>query len=186
MMVGAILKALPVLGLALWIWTRGPALGAGGRLAAGLALGALGDFLLAAPGLFLLGMAAFFTQHALYISVFLPELKLRRARLPWVGGLVLAACALVAILWPHLGALAWPVLIYSLALLAMAVTATLRRSPALAVALGATLFFVSDALLAFNRFVSRLPAAGIVILATYYAGQFLIARGWLADRQRAP
>lgn len=185
MMIGAVLKALPVLGLAAWLWTR-VRTGPGPRLAAGMALGALGDFLLASPALFLAGMAAFFAQHALYISVFLPECELRPARLPWVLALVLAACGLFAVLFPHLGALTWPVLIYSLALLAMAVTATLRRSPALTVAFGATLFFASDAVLAFNRFVTRLPAAGIAILGTYYAGQLLIARGWVADRRRVP
>jgi uncharacterized membrane protein YhhN len=188
MAIGAVLKALPVLGLAVWIWTRGPAVraGPGNRLAAGLALGALGDFLLASPTLFLAGMAAFFAQHALYISVFFPERELRAARVPWVAALVLAAIALFAVLLPHLGALTWPVFIYSLALLAMAVTAVLRRSSALTVAIGATLFFASDAFLAFNRFVTRLPAAGLVILATYYAGQFLIAYGWVTDRKGTP
>jgi uncharacterized membrane protein YhhN len=185
MMVGAVLKALPVLGLAIWVWTR-VAGGPGRRLAAGLALGALGDFLLTSPALFLAGMAAFFAQHALYVSVFLPERELRAGRLPWAAGLVLAAIALVAVLLPHLGGLTWPVLVYSLALLAMAVTAVLRRPPALTVALGATLFFASDALLAVNRFVARFPAACLAILATYYAGQFLIARGWLKDREGTP
>ena len=184
MVVAAVLKALPALGLAVWIWTRaGP--GPGRRLAAGLALGALGDFLLASPALFLAGMGAFFAQHALYVSVFFAEREMRAARLPWAGGLTAAAVALFAVLLPHLGALTWPVLVYSLALLAMAVTATLRRPAALTVGIGATLFFASDALLAINRFVTRLPAAGILILATYYAGQFFIARGWLKDRASA-
>jgi uncharacterized membrane protein YhhN len=184
MIVGAVLKALPALGLAIWICTRDPSIraGPGMRLAAGLACGALGDFLLAAPGLFLAGMAAFFAQHALYVSVFFPEREMRAARLPWAAGLAIAACGLFAVLSPHLGALTWPVLIYSFALLAMAVTAVLRRPASLTVALGATLFFASDALLAVNRFVTRLPAAGVTVLATYYAGQLLIARGWVHDR----
>jgi uncharacterized membrane protein YhhN len=183
MMLGALLKALPALGLAIWVWTRVHG-GPGRRLALGLAFGALGDFVLARPGLFLAGMAAFFAQHALYISVFLPEVKPRASRLIWAGALVAAACALIAVLWPHLGPLAWPVLVYSLALTAMAVTAVLRRPESVVVALGATIFFASDALLAVNRFATRLPAAGLLVLATYYLGQLLISKGSISDLTR--
>ena len=37
------------------------------------------------------------------------------------------------------------------------------------------LFLCSDALLAFNRFHSPLPAAGLLVLGTYWAAQWLIA-----------
>ena len=42
-------------------------------------------------------------------------------------------------------------------------------------AVAGLLFLCSDALLAFNRFHSPLPAAGLLILGTYRAAQWLIA-----------
>ena len=67
--------------------------------------------------------------------------------------------------------------------------ATLHRDgAALAVALGAGCFMVSDALLAMNRFVSPLPMPQVWVLTTYYLAQVLIVMGVLrgrsAERQR--
>ena len=42
-------------------------------------------------------------------------------------------------------------------------------------ALGGLLFLCSDALLAFNRFHTPLPASALWVLATYWAAQWLIA-----------
>ena len=42
-------------------------------------------------------------------------------------------------------------------------------------ALGGVLFMTSDALLAFNKFSAPVPMAGLLILATYWAAQWLIA-----------
>ena len=44
--------------------------------------------------------------------------------------------------------------------------------------IGGALFMVSDTVLAVNRFALPLPAAGLWILATYWAAQWLIA-SWL-------
>ena len=41
---------------------------------------------------------------------------------------------------------------------------------------GALLFIVSDTILAYNKFVSPLPMAKVMVMVTYYAGQYFIAR----------
>ncbi len=44
--------------------------------------------------------------------------------------------------------------------------------------IGGALFMASDTVLAVNRFAMPIPAAGLWILATYWAAQWLIA-SWL-------
>ena len=55
----------------------------------------------------------------------------------------------------------------------------LRNPASLLVAAGASLFMLSDSLLAINRFVQPLPWAAVGVLATYYAAQALILHGFL-------
>jgi uncharacterized membrane protein YhhN len=47
------------------------------------------------------------------------------------------------------------------------------------VALGASVFVVSDTTLAVNRFVRPLPGADVVVMVTYHVGQALIVLGVL-------
>jgi alkenylglycerophosphocholine/alkenylglycerophosphoethanolamine hydrolase len=81
-------------------------------------------------------------------------------------------------------ALLVPVLVYSLmlGLLLLSAWATLFR-PAppwtpwrrVFVITGATLFFVSDSLLAWNRFVEELPHGHTTVMITYHLAQFGLA-----------
>jgi alkylglycerol monooxygenase len=50
----------------------------------------------------------------------------------------------------------------------------LRDRHAWAVAVGAMVFMLSDALIAVNRFVQPLPLAPLWVLSSYYLAQFLI------------
>ena len=50
--------------------------------------------------------------------------------------------------------------------------------------IGGALFMASDTVLAVNRFAMPIPAAGLWILATYWAAQWLIA-AWLTAALRA-
>jgi alkylglycerol monooxygenase len=64
--------------------------------------------------------------------------------------------------------------------------ATVVRDPAaVAVAVGAGLFMLSDALLAINRFAQPLPMAQLWVLATYYAAQVLIVRNSVGGARQA-
>lgn len=148
-------------------------------VAAGLGWSWLGDLALmpSSPAWFLTGLGAFLVAQLTYATAFWPD---RRASvlarpalaLPYLGVLV----ALLAVLWDHLGALRLPVVLYAVVIVAMAVLATgVNR----AVAIGAALFVVSDALIALNTLAGllRLPAHGFWVMVTYLAAQALIAEG---------
>jgi uncharacterized membrane protein YhhN len=65
--------------------------------------------------------------------------------------------------------LAVPVVVYMVVISAM-VTCALATGNVLA-AVGASLFFASDALIAWNRFVAPLAWAPVAIMVTYHLGQ---------------
>ncbi len=157
----------------------------GRAIAAGLALSLVGDVLLMLPqDLFLPGLIAFFAAHVAYIRAFSLGLGIGRDRRVLIGfGLV--ALAIVGLLWSGVpGAMRLPVAAYALVLALMAAQALTRvritRDPADALAaLGAVLFMTSDTLLAVNRFLGALPLSPLLVLGTYYAAQWLIARSAL-------
>jgi uncharacterized membrane protein YhhN len=97
------------------------------------------------------------------------------------------ASTILAVLWSTIPAgLQIPVAAYVLALTLMAAQAAVvglraqgddaRRARGLMI--GGALFMASDTVLAVNRFAVPIPAAGLWILATYWAAQWLIA-SWL-------
>jgi alkylglycerol monooxygenase len=164
-------------------------------LLAALAASMLGDVLLMLRGLFLAGLAAFVLAHLCYLALFKQGQRwfaLRGALL----ALVLGAAAMYAFLWHSAlpAGLRLPVAGYALAIALMAAQAWGRwhesvgagRRAALLVALGASSFLLSDALLATNRFVQPLPWAPLAVLGSYYLAQALIVIGMLcAPRPQA-
>lgn len=144
-----------------------------------------GDAFLMFEGLFIPGLVSFLLAHVCYIALLrsdAPWLASRRA----VACISLVAAAMYALLW--LGglpaALRLPVLAYVGVIATMAAQAwgrhrVLRNPASLLVAAGASLFMLSDSLLAINRFVQPLPWAAVGVLATYYAAQALILHGFL-------
>ena len=164
------------------------------RLAAGLAFSAVGDVCLALEGakatgvlaelrptLFLAGLGAFLIGHLCYCAAFLtnavkvntfslvpfgmiapvflalkPSLDERKLVLP-VGGYCLVICAMMELAVsrvPNGHAALW----------------SWRCS-----ALGATLFAISDSVLALNRFRGAIPQAQLIVMLSYYAAQYAIA-----------
>jgi uncharacterized membrane protein YhhN len=90
--------------------------------------------------------------------------------------------ALLAILWPNLGALLIPVALYGLVLGGTAVAAS-RCHPL--VAIGGAFFLASDTILAFRLFTpDTMPDwTSPLVMLTYCLGQGLIAAGvMVADR----
>ncbi len=128
---------------------------------------------------FIAGLASFLAAHVCYIAAFSQGIE--PVISPWVSlAFVLAVLVFVGILWPHLAKMKLPVIIYALAIGMMGWLATERwlqigeMKTFLAFG-GALLFIVSDASLAYNRFVKRFAAAQAIILITYYIAQYLIA-----------
>lgn len=156
-------------------------------LALAFALG--GDVFLMLPDLFIPGLVSFLLCHLLYLRLFRQGDARWFALRPALWAALALGLGMYAFLWS--GGLPVelrvPVAVYVLAIALMAAQAwarwhALRDAPALAVALGATCFMLSDSLLATNRFVQPLPWASLWVLATYYAAQALIVIGmrrWL-------
>lgn len=152
-----------------------------GAVALGLAASLIGDVLLMLPGdLFVPGLVAFLIAHLAYLVAFTDGVRFAARPLTWALFLLLAG-AILLLLWPGLpAALRIPVGAYAAALATMAAQAAVRwqlRAPGgTLAACGGLLFLASDTCLAYGRFRGALPLASLLILGTYYAAQWCIAR----------
>ena len=141
----------------------------------------VGDVLLMlGDALFIPGLVAFLAAHGFYIALLCqdcPRFPSRRALLATLS----VGAAMLAWLWGGLTdsglKVAVPVYVGVISLMAAQAigrATVLRDGGAWAVALGAMVFMLSDALIAVNRFVQPLPLAPLWILSSYYLAQFLI------------
>jgi uncharacterized membrane protein YhhN len=146
---------------------------------AGLLFSLLGDILLMLPGdRFLAGLAAFLIAHLFYISGFWID---QGAPVFWPALAVFGLTGLTGwILKDGMGKMKIPALGYMGVISAMVWLAWSRwitggQLDHLLAFCGAGLFMISDLILAVNRFEVEFKAARALDLATYYAGQWLIA-----------
>jgi uncharacterized membrane protein YhhN len=148
------------------------------------------------PLFFIGGLASFLVGHIVYIFCYrqlqiIPSSKelLGSQKVRFAFPIILAGTGLVTILYPLLGALRIPVMIYALAITLMALTALFRygrtnSTSFLLIFIGAVLFMVSDSLLAINKFHHAFSAAGALVMLTYSVAQFLIVEGALAHEKK--
>lgn len=145
----------------------------------GLAFSLAGDvFLMLPKDRFVAGLVSFLAAHIAYIVAFSTDIGFGSRPvllLPYLA----ATLPVLWLLWPRLGRLRIPVVIYVAALVAMAWQAgaravTLETAAATAGAIGAALFVVSDALLAINRFRIPFRSAQLWVMSTYVSAQALI------------
>ncbi len=139
---------------------------------------------------FMAGLICFLITHILYISYFIkmpkPVISLLM-QAPWLILLILLYTAgLLYVLFPGLGDLKIPVIIYAIILSCMLIGSihfynSARPGTGFLFVMGATLFVISDSLLAINRFYSPLPYAGVFIILSYCAAQFLIVKGFIKN-----
>ena len=179
-----------VMGLLLaWFWTatgfRGPTI----FFAAGLLFSLAGDvFLMLPKEQFIAGLVSFLIAHLFYILGFTRSLP--HASLPVfiLAALVtLTAWQIFSRVRAGLAAagkkkLILPVLVYTTVISIMLFTALLTllndewsAGTALLASAGALLFFLSDGILAWNKFVEPLKNGKLAVIVTYHAGQVLIA-----------
>lgn len=147
--------------------------GAFGRgILAGLVLSALGDALLLSPrrAAFLGGLVVFLLAHVAYAVAFAGVARPLAA----VAVLVVAVTgAALRWLWPNLGDMRVPVVAYCAVISAMLWLALgVDRAE---VRFGALFFYLSDLLVARDRFVRPGFVNRLVGLPLYYAGQLLLA-----------
>lgn len=142
-----------------------------------LALGLISDvFLMLPQDLFLAGLAAALVEHLAYIGGF----RTRELHIAWLFAAAVIALVSVAAFYPPIDRalrrrnprLVAPVIAY-VAIFAVMVSSAGGTASPVAVA-GALLFFYSDAILAWNRFVRPLPFGRVVNIVPYHVGEALL------------
>lgn len=153
-----------------------------GTIALGLAFSLAGDIWLMLPrNGFLPGLVSFLFAHVCYIVAFLDAPLAPSAAWPLLLLLPISGGLILRHLWPSLPAsLKGPVSLYVAVIVLMATLAVSRAMTyndvaTHSAALGALLFFASDAALAIDRFRRPFALAHIVVLGSYFIGQLLIA-----------
>ena len=161
------------------------------RLFTGLVFALTGDTLILMknhdPSYFLYGLIAFLISYIFYISAFYldfrsaPELDKKGARIAIISCLV-TCTSFYFLLRPHLGPYRLPVIInaFIMALLIMMAAFRNKRVNRLSFNLilaGAILLALSAGLLSYAYFIKSFSYAGLLIMSTYMAAQYLIIRG---------
>ena len=183
-LLGAVLAAIAALGkpAALLSWA-----------AVALVFSLAGDvFLMLPKERFMWGLGAFLMAHVAYLLAFSLTAPPFNA---WTAGLAIGVGIVAGQFYERLtkaldaaekGFLKKPVAAYTLAISLMVLSALMlpfradiSRSGALTVAAGAVLFFASDALLAWNRFVHPVPHGRLFTRILYHAGQLAMVLGVL-------
>ncbi|KAM7057813.1 lysoplasmalogenase TMEM86B [Molossus nigricans] len=165
--VGALVKGLPVLCL-LGLLRVCPGGAHSSVLQGALVFSALGDVFLIWPQAFLRGVLAFTVAQLLYVWAF----GFRPLQPGLLLPIALASLPFYGLLLLHLSPdLVLPLTAYALALSTMLWRGLARGGSA---GWGALLFAISDTLLSWDAFIQPLAHARLLVMATYYAAQFLI------------
>lgn len=157
---------------------------------AALIFSLIGDILLLWDALFIYGIGAFFIAQACYIIGFKfaqdSKIDLRNVNfirtfiynfpIYFLGAFVFDLSS------AHLGSLKIPVIFYTLVITSMVTTARERfgkcsPSSFWQVFVGSMLFFLSDGVIALNKFYQTIADADILIMGMYAVGQLLIVMG---------
>lgn len=154
----------------------------------GLVLSLAGDVFLMLPKdrFFLPGLVSFLLAHLCYIGGLNPSPPDVRSLLVFVPIALLGAMIVLrvttALKRTGQDRLVIPVVVYALviSLMLFSAWAAIWRADwatgsRVLVILGATLFFASDAMLAWNKFVRRFDHADLAVIVTYHLGQLALA-----------
>ncbi len=142
----------------------------------GLGFSVIGDFLLeSSPNMFMFGLIAFLIAHLFYIGAFYR----RNHSLKILPLILLSAYGAIVyyLLYPTLGNMAVPVLLYLVVILMMCWRAIAQNNYdeyAVYAAAGSLFFVISDSIIAFNKFYVEIPIARWMIMVTYWTAQGLI------------
>ena len=194
--VGYIAKPLTIILLLTWLVIQTRLQGAAFWFGIGLLFSLAGDvFLMFSPRFFMAGLASFSLVHLAYLAGFLT---------PFPGGgyveimaLGIAISAIAIFVMRRITSaqirrgsskLARPTMFYGLLISLMLISAlwTLFRSDwgiwnAVLVSLGALLFYCSDLINAWIRFVNPVRSGRVVVMITYHAGQMLLIVGMVLN-----
>lgn len=185
-------KPLLLPALMAWLFTAVPAIPGKFLLLIALFFSWLGDLFLLFEDknslFFIFGLASFLTTHILYIVYFLSirnnAHSLLKKQPLLIAVVLLYGISLVWLLFPYLGDLKIPVMVYAAVICIMLLCSLhiffkVNKAAALFFIFGAGLFVVSDSLLAVNKFYRPFELAGVWIMLTYCAAQYLIVKGFI-------
>ncbi|MBI5965557.1 MAG: lysoplasmalogenase [Chloroflexi bacterium] len=185
-----------VIVLFLWLWTSVGLNGASLWFGLGLILSAVGDVLLmiSLDRFFLFGLAAFLLAHVAYVIGFnipLPEFSLWGivfAVMVSLGGARIIRRILDALASRGQTRMRTPIIVYSTVISIMLLSAMMKlmdiswdANAALLVSGGAFVFYISDIILAWNKFVSPIQQGRIYNIAAYHLGQIMLIAGVIAQ-----
>ncbi len=151
----------------------------------------VGDVLLQLKNMFIPGLLSFLIAQIAYIRFFVSTDSVRTSFFKLRPVMLIAVIAylieLMHLLWPHLGGMKAPVMIYGITISTMLSAALwqyekLENRTALYFILGAFFFVVSDSLLALDRFRKPFDHAGMFIMTTYIIAQLFLVLGAIRYR----
>ena len=158
----------------------------------------LGDVLLDIPksagDFFIPGLLSFLSAHIMYLTLFFktpgPGL-INWKRIYLLLPVICYGVLLVCYLYPGLGLMRLPVILYASAILIM-VTSTINRFRKVnrlsyyLVLAGSVLFLVSDSGIAISRFHHYFKGSSLFIMSTYIMAQLLIVAGYIYQERKIP
>ncbi len=186
-----VFKPLTILALLGWMWLSAGLGGAMLWFTIGLFFCLAGDVLLMVPrNLLIYGLSAFFFGQLFYILAF-------NTSEPYFNNLGKALIIILGIivgwLYPKLSgglrargrkSLQIPVLVYSIVISIMVYSAVMTwtrpgwsAAAAISVSIGAILFYISDAVNAWDRFIGPFPHSRLAVMVPYLLGQIGIILG---------
>jgi alkenylglycerophosphocholine/alkenylglycerophosphoethanolamine hydrolase len=184
-------KPSVMIALFAWLWTSAGLNGALFWFGLGILFSLAGDvFLIWLDRLFIYGLAAFLLGHVAYIIGF----NSPASAFSWwetilvfvigIGGLRIIRPIVAALTKKGQARLRVPVIVYSVVISLMLISAmmkltdmTWKASAAALASLGAFLFYLSDVILAWNKFVSLIKHGRLLNIAAYHLGQIALIAG---------
>ena len=178
--------------LFIWLWISVGLNGASLWFGLGILFSLVGDVLLmiSLDRMFRAGLAAFLLTHMAYVIGFnipLPVFSvwgLIFAVMVSLGGMRIIRRILDALASDGQAAMRTPIIVYSLVISLMLLSAMMKLSDltwdanaAALVSVGAFLFYISDIILAWNKFVSPIQHGRIYNIAAYHLGQIALIAG---------
>lgn len=143
------------------------------------------------PLFFIAGLISFLITHILYIIYFLSLKPIRRSILkshPYLPVLIIVyGAGLVYFLYPSLEALKIPVILYaaiicSMLLCSIHIYKRVSTTSGQQFIMGASLFVVSDSLLAIYKFYQPYALGSLLIMLTYCCAQYFLVKGFISNR----
>jgi uncharacterized membrane protein YhhN len=182
--------------LFLWLWISTGLKGAPLWFGIGILLSVTGDVLLmiSLDRLFLAGLVAFLLAHLAYLIGFnipIPEISawgLFLAVIVGLGSMRVMRRIIAPLAEKGQARMRMPVIIYSAVISLMLLSAMLKltdvawnATAAVLVSLGAFLFYLSDIILAWHKFVSPIQYGRIYNIGAYHLGQITLIAGVIAQ-----